>query len=328
MQAVRQFITDKGAFCLVVALVEPHVPWVMGDKSQYPPKQLKLPPNIADTPMTRDAFGRYLAEITYMDSQVGELLQTLAISGKANNTLVLFTSEQGSQFPGCKWTNWDTGLHTALMARWPGRIQPGRTDAIVQYADVLPTLLDLASDAKGQRFESPQGLDGKSFADVLRGKSNSHREFAFGVHNNLPEGPSYPIRTVTDGEHRYIRNLKPEEIYIERHLMGLRGAGVLNNPLLGHVDLVSSRQPTHIRSGQTLYATSRRTALSYGDRPLRDEQSGERSRGSQNQSEAVRSTRRVAASSERSRRTSRHTSGAACRAPRQAPLRRSPPSAS
>ncbi|VAW27397.1 heparan N-sulfatase, partial [hydrothermal vent metagenome] len=37
-------------FCLVVALVEPHVPWVMGDASQYPPNGIKLPPNIADTP--------------------------------------------------------------------------------------------------------------------------------------------------------------------------------------------------------------------------------------------------------------------------------------
>ena len=102
-------------FCLVIALVEPHVPWVMGDASQYPPKKIKLPPNIADTPRTRQDYGKYLAEITYMDGQVGEILQTLEKIGQAKDTLVLFTSEQGSQFPGCKWTNWDTGLHTALI---------------------------------------------------------------------------------------------------------------------------------------------------------------------------------------------------------------------
>ena len=56
-------------FCLVIALTEPHVPWVMGDASQYPPKKLKLPPNIADTPRTREDFSKYLAEITYMDGQ-------------------------------------------------------------------------------------------------------------------------------------------------------------------------------------------------------------------------------------------------------------------
>ncbi len=101
LAATKEFISrDDGPFCLVVALVEPHVPWVMGDASAYPPAELKLPPNIADTESTRDAFSRYLAEITYMDGQVGELLQTLEESGRAQDTLVLFTSEQGSQFPG------------------------------------------------------------------------------------------------------------------------------------------------------------------------------------------------------------------------------------
>lgn len=226
LSGVRSFMGADTPFCLVVALVEPHVPWVMGDASQYPPKKIKLPPNIADTPRTRADFSRYLAEITYMDGQVGELLETLEQSGKANDTLVLFTSEQGSQFPGCKWTNWDTGLHTALVARWPGKVQAGeRTDAIVQYADVLPTLLKaVGSD------EIIGDLDGSSFLSVLTGETHAHRKFAYGMHNNQPEGPSYPIRTVTDGSYRYIRNLRPDEIYIEKHLMGVQGEGKLNNP--------------------------------------------------------------------------------------------------
>ena len=217
---------QKKPFCLVVALVEPHVPWVMGDVSQYPPAKIKLPPNIADTPRTRQDFSSYLAEITYMDGQVGEILKVLEESGKADETLVLFTSEQGAQFPGCKWTNWDTGIHTGLIARWPGIIDGGSTtDAVVQYADILPTLLTLAG---GDCSAKP--YDGESFAEVLRGEKKSHRQYAYGLHNNIPEGPRYPIRTVTDGEWRYIRNLLPEEIYIEKHLMGIRGTGVLNNP--------------------------------------------------------------------------------------------------
>ncbi|MEL6111100.1 MAG: sulfatase-like hydrolase/transferase, partial [Planctomycetota bacterium] len=61
IQGVRSFVSgDEQPFCLVVALVEPHVPWVMGDASAYPPEQIELPPNIADTDETRRAFGRYL----------------------------------------------------------------------------------------------------------------------------------------------------------------------------------------------------------------------------------------------------------------------------
>lgn len=224
---VREFMMrERGKpFCLVVALSEPHVPWVMGDASKYPPGKLKLPPNIADTPKTREDFSAYLAEITYMDGQVGEILAALDEAGAADDTLLFFTSEQGSQFPGNKWTCWDTGLHTALIARWPGRITAGkRTEAIVQYADVLPTILDLAGAETGShRF------DGSSFAAVLRGEKDTHRTFAFGAHNNFPEGPPYPVRSVTDGEWRYIRNLTPDEIYIEKHLMGIQGAGALNN---------------------------------------------------------------------------------------------------
>jgi len=228
LASLREFVTRDAdsPFCLVVALVEPHVPWVMGDVLQYPQKKIKLPPHIADTLRTRQDFASYLAEITYMDGQVGEILETLDKSDRSDDTLVLFTSEQGSQFPGCKWTNWDTGLHTALIARLPGVTTAGkRTDALVQYADVLPTLLDLA----GSRAKNGE-LDGSSFLPVIRGEKDSHREFVYGMHNNIPEGPAYPIRTVTDGTWRYIRNLTPDELYIEKHLMGLQGRAALNNP--------------------------------------------------------------------------------------------------
>ena len=67
----------------------------------------------------------------------------------------------------------------------------------------------------------------------MLGKKQTHRRFVYGVHNNIPEGPPYPIRSVNDGEYHYIRNLLPDEIYIEKHLMGVRGNGALNNPYWG-----------------------------------------------------------------------------------------------
>jgi uncharacterized sulfatase len=230
---------DQQPFCLVIALVEPHVPWVMGDASQYPPRQIKLPPYLADTKVTREAYSRYLAEITYMDAQVGEILAALKQSGKADDTLVLFTSEQGAQFPGCKWTNWDNGLHTAVIARWPGHVPAAvRTDAIVQYADVAPTLVELAGGDPDDF-----AYDGTSFQASLRDPAIPHRKYAYGIHNNVPEGPAYPIRTITNGEYRYIRNLTPDQIYIEKHLMGLSGEGLLNNPYWGTWVFESQQNP-------------------------------------------------------------------------------------
>ena len=159
-----------------------------------------------------------------MDGQVGEILDTLKSTGQDDHTLVLFSSEQGSQFPGCKWTTWNTGLHTALVARWPGKVKGGeRTNALVQYADILPTLLDLGGG-------DPDGFDGSSFGGVLRGKEKKHRKYVYGMHNNFPEGPPYPTRTISDGTYRLILNLTPNELFIEKHLMGLKGNAVLNNP--------------------------------------------------------------------------------------------------
>ncbi len=227
LAGIKGFIDQnhKAPFCLVVALTEPHVPWVMGDPSEYPQKQIVLPPNVADTPKTREDFAKYLAEITYMDGQVGEILTVLEESGHAQDTLVLFSSEQGSQFPGNKWTCYDTGLHTTLIARWPNKIAAeSRTDAMVHYADVVPTLLELAGS------NTSLAIDGHSFAAVLRGEKQEHRQFAYATHNNFPEGPPYPVRSVTDGQWRYIRNLSPEEIFIERHLMGLFGGKTIHNP--------------------------------------------------------------------------------------------------
>ena len=219
LSGIRDYMSPEkhdSPFCLVVALVEPHVPWVMGDASAYPPAGLKLPPHLADTPETRDNFSRYLAEVSYMDGQLGEILGVLEASGVADDTLVLFSSEQGAQFPGCKWTNWEAGVRTALVARWPGKVATGaRSPALVQYADLAPTLVELAGGRPAaERF------DGSSFAEVLRGGRERHRDYAYSMHNNLPEGPSYPIRSLTDGRFRYIRNLAPEALYVEKHVMG------------------------------------------------------------------------------------------------------------
>lgn len=215
---IREFITrdPKQPFYLAIGLVVPHAPWTAGDPSRFNPKRLVLPPHLVDTPVTRQSFAAYLAEIEVLDRQLGDILTTIDETGQAERTIVLFSSEQGGQFPGCKWTNWDLGVHTAMVARWPGKIPSGtETDALVQYADVLPTLIEAAGGDP-----VPLNLDGTSFLPVLLGKKNDHRRYIYLMHNNVPEGPPYPIRSIRDDRLHYIRNLTPDEIYIERHLMG------------------------------------------------------------------------------------------------------------
>lgn len=216
-EKLREFMVKdkKQPFCLVAALVVPHIPWTVGDPSHFNPEELELPPYLADTKETRQEFAKYLAEIEVLDQQVGATLNLLKEEGVEENTIVVFTSEQGAQLPFCKWTNWEMGVHTGFVVRWPGKVKSNiRTDAIVQYADVLPTLLEACKGELSEKF------DGNSFLPVLKGEKSSHRKFAYFMHNNVPEGPAYPIRSITDGEYHYIRNLSPNKLYIEKHLMG------------------------------------------------------------------------------------------------------------
>jgi N-sulfoglucosamine sulfohydrolase len=213
---LREFIVKdkKQPFCLVTALVVPHTPWTVGDPSHFNPEELKLPVYLADTKEMRFEFVNYLAEIEVLDQQVGATLKLLEDEGIADNTIVIFTSEQGAGMPFCKWTNWDKGVHTGFIVRWPGRVSENtRTDAIIQYADVLPTLIDAVGGDISETF------DGSSFLSVIEGKKDEHRKYAYFMHNNVPEGPAYPIRSITDGKYHYIRNLTPESIYIQKYIM-------------------------------------------------------------------------------------------------------------
>ena len=129
--------------------------------------------------------------------------------------MVMFSSEQGWDFAFGKWTNWDIGVRSALIARWPGQVKPGtKTEALVQIADIVPTLIEAAGGEP-----SAHNLDGVSFLRVLQGRSDKHRRYVYGLHNNVPEGDSYPIRSIRDDEFHYIVNLRHEVAYHEKHLM-------------------------------------------------------------------------------------------------------------
>ncbi|MPN27894.1 hypothetical protein SDC9_175328 [bioreactor metagenome] len=131
----------------------------------------------------------------------------------AENTIVILSTEQGWQFSGGKWTNWDIGVHTGLIVKWPGIIDSGsKTDALVQYADITPTLIDIAGG------KAKKNLSGKSFLKVLLGKKNSHRKYVYCMHNNVPEGKPYPIRTIINDKYHYIQNLLPDSAYFEKHI--------------------------------------------------------------------------------------------------------------
>lgn len=214
-KVVDHFIADckenDTPFNLYLCSNEPHSPWDKGDPSQYDADKLTLPPNFVDTPETRENMTRYLAEITYFDGQVGEALALLDKHELTDNTLVIVVSEQGSSFPFGKWTCYDTGLQSAFISRWPGRIQPGAiSDAMIEYSDILPTFVEAAGGAP-----APE-LDGKSLLPVLLGDKQGHKKYVFGemTTRSINNGSDYyGIRSIRSRQFKYIWNFTPDVLF-------------------------------------------------------------------------------------------------------------------
>lgn len=208
-EAVLRRARETGApFLFIAASHEPHTPWTQGDPSAYPPDSLQLPPIWVDTPETRTGFSQYLAEVTYFDGQVGEFVGLLDRHGFQDSTLVIALSEQGNSLPFAKWTCYDAGLRSACIVRWPGRVKAGSvSDAMIEYVDVVPTLLEAAG------LPRPDVLDGRSFLPVLLGRATAHKTHVFGIQTSrgINSGPDhYGIRSARNERYLYIRNLTPE----------------------------------------------------------------------------------------------------------------------
>ncbi|MCF0050549.1 sulfatase [Dyadobacter sp. LJ53] len=215
LDAVKSYMTaNEKPYCLFVMSINPHTPWTSGDTTEFDSQKLKLPADWVDTPVTRRQYVKYLAEIRRLDNQVGDIAKLIAETGQDKNTILIFLGEQGAQFPGAKWNLWDSGQKSSMIVKWPGKVKEAtETNAIVQYEDITPTLIDIAGG------KAIAGLDGTTFLPVLTGKSKTARSFAFGIHNNIPEGDPYPIRSIRDGRYKLILNLLPKTEYYNRFMM-------------------------------------------------------------------------------------------------------------
>lgn len=137
------------------AYIIPHLPWVCDEKFSAPFLAAGLSPDLA----------RCYGSIAQLDTAIGRLLEGVGAAGQADNTVVVFLSDNGMsqkaeadrdlaasdweirnlhRLRGHKATVWENGIRVPLLVRWPGRIVPGERRQFGAVEDVLPTILDLA----------------------------------------------------------------------------------------------------------------------------------------------------------------------------------------
>lgn len=208
-EAVRVLaeVKDK-PFFLAVGFWKPHAPfnapkryWDLYDPAKLPPLNPSRPsgaPEIAfhqsteilgpvkqQKPLTAEQIAEmrhgYFANISYLDAQLGKVLDALDQSGQAANTLITFVGDHGyhigEHMQWGKTSNFEFDAHVPFFIADPPAGPGGRrTNALAELVDLFPTLVDACA------LPEPEGLEGMSLMPVVRGEATSVKPAAFTQH--------------------------------------------------------------------------------------------------------------------------------------------------
>jgi len=184
---------------------DPHRPYDLGSgvKSGMKLEDVTVPPYLPDTPEVRSDLLDYYVEVQRFDRDMAGLLKALEAAGRAANTVVVMTGDNGYPFPRGKGNLYDAGSRVPLAVRWPAKVKAGqRIDDFVSLTDVAPTFLEAAG------VKPPLSMTGRTLFDPAgRDRIFLERE----RHTNSRKGNlSYPMRAVRTRDHLYLRNLRPD----------------------------------------------------------------------------------------------------------------------
>jgi arylsulfatase A-like enzyme len=199
VKKLKELSAKDGPFCLAVGFFKPHLPftapkkyWDLYDEASIPLSPAPFIPGDShqaalhesaefngylsgeekaslERPVS-DAYARrlrhaYFACISYVDAQVGKVLDALEESGRAGNTVVILWGDHGWHLGDHriwgKHTLFETSLGSALIVSAPGKKRGVKNNRIVSSVDIYPTLMELCG------VEVPPGPEGKSFASLL-----------------------------------------------------------------------------------------------------------------------------------------------------------------
>jgi arylsulfatase A-like enzyme len=218
IEFLRGRTSDKPLF-MYLAFGNPHDPRVAAEKYMglYDRGKLPLPKNflplhpfnngeqfvrdelLAGFPRTEDEVRKhwhdYLAVITALDGHIGRLLAELKARGMYDNTIFVFSSDQGLAMGSHglmgKQNLYDAGMKVPLVISGPG-VRQGETDALAYLLDVFPTVCELSG------VKPPAGLDGQSLRPVIDGKADGVRDTLFCAYRDVQ-------RAVRDRRYKLIR---------------------------------------------------------------------------------------------------------------------------
>lgn len=174
-----------------------------GDTEQvFDPAEVIVPPFLPDLPEVRAELAEYYQSIARLDRGVGRLLAHLEAAGVLDDTVVVYLSDNGAAFPMAKTTLYDPGMALPLVVRDPRRPGGRRTSALVSWADIAPTICDLAGAP-----ERGAHMFGESLVPLLDDPDAVWRDHVFAAHSFHGITNYYPMRAVRTDRWKFLYNI-------------------------------------------------------------------------------------------------------------------------
>ena len=206
---------EKKPFFLTANAHDPHRPFAGSEQEerswgedlpkvtrQITPEQITVPDFLPDLPEVRKEVAEYYTSVYRCDQVVGAILKALDESGYAENTIVMFMSDNGVSLPFGKGNCYLNSNKTPWIIRWPGQVPSGSIDSthFISGIDYMPTILHALHLSK------VPDMDGFSFLPVLKGQNQNSRDQVFTQMHKLFSGREYPMRCLQKGDYGYIVN--------------------------------------------------------------------------------------------------------------------------
>ena len=170
-------------------------------------KKIPVLPYLPDTPAMRKDLQEYFGTVELADQCAGGILKALDDAGVRDQTLVIYTSDQGEGYHRAKASAYAAGTHVPLVFEGPGIQKDVVSDALISETDLMPTILDFL------KLPIPKTVQGRSLKPLLLGQEKRlpNNKYVFAEHNSHGpvEAQIYPSRAVFDGRFYYIKNLIP-----------------------------------------------------------------------------------------------------------------------
>jgi N-sulfoglucosamine sulfohydrolase len=223
-QFIESANQEDKAFCLTIGYIDPHR--MIGTRGGFgnvdvgaddprlerrtvSPDEVELPPWLSDLPEVRKEFSEYYQSIHRLDQGVGLVLDALQSTGVADETLVVFLSDNGPPFVNSKTTLFEPGVRLPCLMSVPGR-EPGLSNPnLVSYVDILPTFLDWAGYVRQESLlSSAPKRRGRSLLELVN-TSNEQPGWGqvFGSHTFHEITNYWPTRYMRDRRYKYHRNV-------------------------------------------------------------------------------------------------------------------------